>query len=151
MVHSARSIALLLASFDDALPSWIDWTIKISPQGRPFRPKSMSKTQHKSGRQGRPKCTLSQKPENNPKLELMPEVLVKDQSKHWGQKHKLKPDMLIEDGSTCQSRILTLLLKCKYHDQDHNLISINHWTSQEKSYLFCKIECSHQIFGLSWL
>ena len=37
MVHSARSIELLLASFDVALPSerekqsWIDWTIEISP------------------------------------------------------------------------------------------------------------------------
>ena len=40
MVHSARSIALLLASFDVALPSeskkpsWIDWTIEISPSKR---------------------------------------------------------------------------------------------------------------------
>ena len=37
MVHSASSIALLLASFDVALPSerekssWIDWTIEVSP------------------------------------------------------------------------------------------------------------------------
>ena len=40
MVHSARSIALLLASFDVALPSerekpsWIDWTIEIFPSMR---------------------------------------------------------------------------------------------------------------------
>ena len=40
MVHSARSIALLLASFDVALPSeskkpsWIDWTIEICPSTR---------------------------------------------------------------------------------------------------------------------
>ena len=40
MVHSARHIVLLLASFDVALPSerknpsWIDWTIKISPSMR---------------------------------------------------------------------------------------------------------------------
>ena len=42
MVHSARRIALLLASFDVALPSeskkpsWIDWTIEISPSMRWF-------------------------------------------------------------------------------------------------------------------
>ena len=42
MVHSARSIALLLASFDVALPSerkkssWIDWTIEVSPCTRWF-------------------------------------------------------------------------------------------------------------------
>ena len=42
MVHSARRIALLLASFDVALPSerekpsWIDWTIEISPCTRWF-------------------------------------------------------------------------------------------------------------------
>ena len=41
MVHSARSIALLLASLNAALPcecekpSWIDWTIEISPWGPP--------------------------------------------------------------------------------------------------------------------
>ena len=40
MVHSARSIALLLASFDVVLPSerekpsWIDWKIEISPSMR---------------------------------------------------------------------------------------------------------------------
>ena len=40
MVHSACRIALLLASFDVALPSerekpsWIDWTIEISPSMR---------------------------------------------------------------------------------------------------------------------
>ena len=40
MVHSERSITLLLASFDVVLPSeskkpsWIDWTIKISPSTR---------------------------------------------------------------------------------------------------------------------
>ena len=40
MVHSARRIALLLASFDVALPSerekpsWIDWTIEIFPSMR---------------------------------------------------------------------------------------------------------------------
>ena len=42
MVHSARSIALLFASFDVVLPverkklSWIDWTIEISPCTRWF-------------------------------------------------------------------------------------------------------------------
>ena len=40
MVHSAHSIVLLLASFDVVLPrerekpSWIDWTIEISPSAR---------------------------------------------------------------------------------------------------------------------
>ena len=122
--------------------------LRAGPLGR----RACQRRDTNRSRRGRPTWMLSQKPENNPKLELMPEVLVKDQSKYGGQKHESKPDMLIEDGSTCQSsRILTLL-------SNVNIKTITQFQStvellKKSLAFFCKIECqcSHQIFGLSWL